>query len=138
MMKIKKNVYLILVAVLLCYQYQCLGQGEGNIVIGTKFKIDSKILNEERSYIVGLPKSYNNSTNTYPSFGRYNATISVICLEVGNFCQSSGYKPPSRKFTNLINNTTSRQTYFFELTLTLSVFNVIIRYTEMQYWHIKA
>lgn len=62
----KKKVYLILVAILLCYQYQCLGQGENNIVIGTKFKMTSKILNEERFYIVGLPESYNESTTTYP------------------------------------------------------------------------
>jgi len=65
-MKIKMRVYLILVIVFLCYQNQCLGQEVGNIVIGTKFKMESKILNEERSYIVGLPKSYYESTNTYP------------------------------------------------------------------------
>lgn len=60
------RVYLILVALLLCYQNQCLGQEVSNIVIGTKFKMESKILNEERSYIVGLPKSYNESTTKYP------------------------------------------------------------------------
>jgi predicted alpha/beta superfamily hydrolase len=65
-MKIKMKAYLILVVAILCYQNQCLGQEVGNIVIGTKFKMESKILNEERSYIVGLPKSYNDSTNTYP------------------------------------------------------------------------
>jgi len=65
-MKIKMRVYLILVALLLCYQNQCLGQEVSNIVIGTKFKMESKILNEERSYIVGLPKSYNESTTKYP------------------------------------------------------------------------
>lgn len=62
----KKRVSLILVAILLCYQYQCLGQGESNIVIGTKFKMSSKTLNEERQYIIGLPKSYNETTNRYP------------------------------------------------------------------------
>jgi predicted alpha/beta superfamily hydrolase len=65
-MKMKNSIYPILIILLLCFQDQCLGQEVNNIVIGTKFKMESKILNEERSYIVGLPASYNESTNTYP------------------------------------------------------------------------
>ena len=65
-MKTKMKVYLILMVVLIGYQNQCLGQEVSNIVIGTKFKMESKILNEERSYIVGLPKSYSENNNTYP------------------------------------------------------------------------
>ena len=65
-MKMVKRVYLIITIILICNQNQCLGQELGSVVIGTKFKIESQILNEDRVYIVGLPKSYNESSQTYP------------------------------------------------------------------------
>lgn len=42
------------------------GQVGENISIGTKHRIASKILNEEREYQLYIPESYNNSTKKYP------------------------------------------------------------------------
>lgn len=47
---------------------QLLGQVKDStkLKIGTQYNIKSKILNENRSYIVALPKSYNESSTKYP------------------------------------------------------------------------
>lgn len=42
------------------------GQEVEKIEIGTKFKMNSKFLNEERTFTVGLPKSYYKSLKEYP------------------------------------------------------------------------
>jgi predicted alpha/beta superfamily hydrolase len=42
------------------------GQEVEKVQIGTKFKMHSKFLNEERMYTVGLPKSYHTSLKDYP------------------------------------------------------------------------
>ncbi len=65
-MKIKKHVYLVIVVIFMCYHQQCLAQEVGSVVIGTKFNLESKILNENRVYIISLPKSYSQSSQTYP------------------------------------------------------------------------
>jgi predicted alpha/beta superfamily hydrolase len=42
------------------------GQEVEKVQIGTKFKMHSNFLNEERMYTVGLPKSYHTSLKDYP------------------------------------------------------------------------
>jgi len=61
-----QNVFLVLAVIFISGQFQTFGQELEKVVIGTKFKMESKILNEERTYIVGLPKSYHESSRTYP------------------------------------------------------------------------
>jgi len=46
--------------------FKSFGQEVEKIQIGTKFKMHSKFLNEERTYTVGLPKSYHTSLKEYP------------------------------------------------------------------------
>ena len=65
-MKTRKKIFLVLVVIFTSSPFQTFGQELEKVVIGTKFKMDSKILNEERTYIVGLPKSYHESSRTYP------------------------------------------------------------------------
>ncbi len=64
----KKNKSILILSILfsIFFQAQVFGQVEESIVIGTKIKIKSEILNEERTYIVGLPKSYDNTVGKYP------------------------------------------------------------------------
>jgi len=60
---------IILVVLLLSIGFNSLesfGQEVGKVQIGTKFKMNSKFLNEERTYTVGLPKSYHSSLKEYP------------------------------------------------------------------------
>ena len=62
-----KNRYAILIAIFVLLQFQAFSQEVEKVIIGTKYKIESKILNQERSYIVNLPGSYkSDSTRTYP------------------------------------------------------------------------
>lgn len=64
----KMNKSIILLATLFnIVSYGSLSAQETNdIVIGKKYKIQSTILNEERTYVVGLPTSYASSTQSYP------------------------------------------------------------------------
>ncbi|MEC3907633.1 alpha/beta hydrolase-fold protein [Tamlana sp. 2201CG12-4] len=43
-----------------------IGQESKRIHIGTEYIIKSKVLNEDRAYIVGLPASYDSTKNSYP------------------------------------------------------------------------
>ena len=62
-----KNRYLIPIAFIIFLQFQVFGQEVEKIIIGTKYKIESKILNQERTYIVNLPDSYESeSSQAYP------------------------------------------------------------------------
>ncbi len=62
-----KNRYAIIIAFFISLQFQVFGQEVEKVIIGTKYKIESKILNQERTYIVNLPDSYiSESTQTYP------------------------------------------------------------------------
>jgi predicted alpha/beta superfamily hydrolase len=57
----------ILIAFFILLQFKAFSQEVEKVIIGTKYKIESKILNQERTYIVNLPDSYiSESTQTYP------------------------------------------------------------------------
>lgn len=65
--KVIKNKYAILIAFFILLQFKAFCQEVEKVIIGTKYKIESKILNQERTYIVNLPNSYTSeSTQTYP------------------------------------------------------------------------
>ncbi|MCH7973230.1 MAG: hypothetical protein IH949_04985 [Bacteroidetes bacterium] len=64
--KSTENRFILLITFFILIQFQTYGQEIRKVVMGTKFRMESKILNEERTYIVGLPKSYHESSNTYP------------------------------------------------------------------------
>jgi predicted alpha/beta superfamily hydrolase len=67
MKKSIKKRYILLVAFLIFFQLETFSQVGKEITIGTKYKIESKILNTKRTYIVNLPDSYNSEgTQTYP------------------------------------------------------------------------
>lgn len=62
-----KNRYVLLIAFFILSQFKAFSQEVEKVIIGTKYKIESKILNQERTYIVNLPDSYiSESTQTYP------------------------------------------------------------------------
>lgn len=62
-----KNRYVLLIAFFILLQFKAFSQEVEKVIIGTKYKIESKILNQERTYIVNLPDSYiSESTQTYP------------------------------------------------------------------------
>jgi len=57
----------MLIAFFIFLQFQTFSQEVEKIIIGTKYEIESKILNQERTYIVNLPDSYKSeSTQAYP------------------------------------------------------------------------
>ena len=56
----------ILILSLMIFQLQATAQETTAFVIGTNHKIESKILNEERTYILELPDSYEESSKNYP------------------------------------------------------------------------
>ena len=65
----KKNI-LVFIAILvssILFPIELIAQEKvQNIVIGTTYKMTSNILKEERTYIVGLPDSYETTKNSYP------------------------------------------------------------------------
>jgi predicted alpha/beta superfamily hydrolase len=65
-MKIKNIITKVLIAFLMFLQYSALGQNEAPYSIGKTYKIHSKILKEDRSYILELPSSYETSNKKYP------------------------------------------------------------------------
>lgn len=62
----KYNITKVLVAFLMFLQYNTFGQSVTPYSIGKTYKIQSKILKEERSYILELPSSYETSKKNYP------------------------------------------------------------------------
>ncbi|MGK0414628.1 MAG: putative alpha/beta superfamily hydrolase, partial [Polaribacter sp.] len=56
----------VLIAFLMFLQYNAFGQNATPYSIGNTYKIHSKILKEERNYILELPSSYETSKNNYP------------------------------------------------------------------------
>ncbi|WP_394748876.1 alpha/beta hydrolase-fold protein [Spongiimicrobium salis] len=62
-----KIIYSTVLLALLCMPVGLLAQKEaGKIVIGSAYTMTSKVLKEERTYIVGLPDSYHDTKNSYP------------------------------------------------------------------------
>jgi len=62
-----KSRYVLLIIFFILSQFKAFCQEVEKVIIGTKYKIESKILNQERTYIVNLPNSYTSeSTQTYP------------------------------------------------------------------------
>ena len=113
--KSTENRFILLITFFILIQFQTYGQEIGKVVIGTKFKMVSKILHEERTYTVGLPKSYHESSRTYPvlvlldgdahfqgvsgivdqmSQGRYHGHIpEMIIVAVGNVDRTRDFTP---------------------------------------------
>jgi predicted alpha/beta superfamily hydrolase len=56
----------VLIVFLMFLQYNAFGQNATPYLIGNTYKIHSKILKEDRSYIVELPSSYKTSKAKYP------------------------------------------------------------------------
>tara|TARA_R110002072_G_scaffold261323_4_gene420105 strand:+ start:713 stop:1906 length:1194 start_codon:yes stop_codon:yes gene_type:complete len=62
----RKIILIVLFTSITFSSFQSFGQEIEKIQIGTKFKMNSKFLNEERTYTVGLPKSYHTNLKKYP------------------------------------------------------------------------
>lgn len=62
----KNNITMVFIPLLMFLQYNTIAQSTKPYVIGEYHKISSKLLNEERTYIVELPKSYNATNKSYP------------------------------------------------------------------------
>jgi len=60
------NISKVLIASLMLLQLHAVGQKSTPYVIGNAYKIHSEILNEDRTYILELPSSYNTSSKEYP------------------------------------------------------------------------
>lgn len=65
-MKTNKSIILLATLFNIVSYCQLAAQDTNDIVIGKKQKIQSSILSEERTYVVGLPASYDGSTQSYP------------------------------------------------------------------------
>ena len=57
---------IIIVFITLLTKQGLFGQLDGKILLGQEFYIKSEVLDENRSYIVGLPESYGETDNHYP------------------------------------------------------------------------
>lgn len=57
-----KNLTFVILYILLSVVQTTFGQNETDIIVGSKFVIKSKILDEERTCLISLPDSYNNSS----------------------------------------------------------------------------
>jgi len=62
----KHKVTKVLLAFLVFLQWNAIGQNATPFSIGNTFNIHSKILNEERTYFLELPESYETSSKEYP------------------------------------------------------------------------
>ena len=62
----KHKIIKVLIAFLVFMQWNAIGQNGTPYSIGETYKIHSKILNEDRSYILELPNSYKTSKKNYP------------------------------------------------------------------------
>ncbi len=60
------NLHYVILVFLLVFQLQAFGQMTTPYAIGTIYKIQSKILKEERTYFLELPSSYESSSKKYP------------------------------------------------------------------------
>jgi predicted alpha/beta superfamily hydrolase len=65
-MKRINNISTILFAFFILFQLQAVGQNTSTYAIGTTHTIQSKVLNEERTYFLELPESYETSSKEYP------------------------------------------------------------------------
>ena len=65
-MKKKNKITKVLIAFLIVLQYTVNSQNGTSFSIGKTFKIHSKILNEDRNYILELPSSYEKGETKYP------------------------------------------------------------------------
>ncbi|MBO3116421.1 alpha/beta hydrolase [Winogradskyella sp. DF17] len=57
-----KNLTFVILYILLSGVQTTFGQNETDIIVGSKFVIKSSILNEERTCLISIPDSYNDST----------------------------------------------------------------------------
>ena len=65
-MKKNYNITKVFLVFFILFQLQAVGQNTSTYVIGTSQTIQSKILNEERTYFLELPESYKTSLKEYP------------------------------------------------------------------------
>jgi len=65
-MMTKNTIIKVLLAILIFLQYNAFGQTITPYSIGKTHKVHSKILKEDRNYILELPSSYETSNNNYP------------------------------------------------------------------------
>lgn len=63
---IKNKITKVLIAFLMFLQWNAIGQNPTPYSIGNTYKIHSKVLNENRNYILELPSSYETSNKEYP------------------------------------------------------------------------
>ena len=65
-MKRIDSISAILIAFFILFQLPAVAQNTGTFVIGTTHTIQSKVLNEARTYFLELPESYETSSKEYP------------------------------------------------------------------------
>ncbi|MGI9530982.1 alpha/beta hydrolase-fold protein [Lutimonas sp.] len=65
-MKRTANIFALSLVFIIIFQFQAVAQNASAFVIGTSHTIASKILDEERTYILELPESYATSSKEYP------------------------------------------------------------------------
>ena len=65
-MKRINNISKVILVFFTLFQLQAVAQKSGTFVIGTSHTIQSEVLNEERTYFLELPESYETSSKEYP------------------------------------------------------------------------
>ena len=65
-MKRINNIAKVILVFFILFQMQAFGQSATEFVIGTSHTIQSKVLNEQRTYFLELPESYETSSKEYP------------------------------------------------------------------------
>ena len=65
-MKITYHISALVIVFIIVFQLHVVAQNATPFVIGTSHAIQSKILDEQRTYILELPESYETSTKEYP------------------------------------------------------------------------
>ena len=70
----------ILIAFFILFQLPAVAQNTSTFVIGTTHTIQSKVLNEQRTYFLELPESYETSLKEYPILVLLNGGCLTILI----------------------------------------------------------
>jgi len=120
----RKNKGILTLSILfsIFFQTQVFGQMEESIVIGTKIKMKSEILNEERTYILGLPKSYDSSVSKYPVLVLLDADSNFPALS-GIIDKMNGRQIPEMIIIGIVNESNDKRTRDFTPTNSIIFLN---------------
>lgn len=114
-MNLKQCLILILILIM-CLQTNVYSQDEGDkLSIATYRKINSQVLNEERTIAVSLPERYENSKKRYPVLYLLDAESSGFAWYVGFARFLSQHKIPEMIIVGVLNTIRNKDLWSYEI-----------------------